>query len=181
MSDADQSSNQLEPPPAQSPPGTTIAKSDPAGSYSNSIGSIGTFLGIAASFSFPSDGSILLKGIAGGVLGGGGAALGTAVGQFLDYLREKPTLTEQMPARGGMALTSLVFGVMGLIAWVLPLAGLPVTIVGFLAGKQAVRSPERTLGLIGMGLSLLGLLLSSGNGLVGGWMAASAAIASHPH
>jgi hypothetical protein len=66
-----------------------------------------------------------------------------------------------------------------MVAWLLPLAGLPVTITGFVLGRKAQLSSQRGIALTGMGLSLLGLLLTSGNAYWGALIMVRAGMRSH--
>jgi hypothetical protein len=49
----------------------------------------------------------------------------------------------------------------------LPLAGFPITILGFVLGRPARLSSQRGLALMGMGVSLIGLLLTVANSYFG--------------
>ena len=130
-------------------------------------------------FLFPRVGGIVGMGLIGAICGGGGAALGSAVGLFFDAMGEAPGSSSGMPEKKGLAAAALILGIVGLVAWFLPLAGLPVTITGYVLGNMARRSPQRGMALAGMGMSLLGLLLSAGNAYMGAMMAVRAGMRSH--
>ena len=69
-----------------------------------------------------------------------------------------------------MAIASLVLGVLNLCAWFLPICGVPLGITGLVLGYFGQRSvAQRTLAIIGMVLSGIGLLLACGNGAWGAW------------
>jgi hypothetical protein len=129
-------------------------------------------------FAFPRAGGIVGMAVIGAVCGGGGGALGNAVGSFFDSLGEKPMRLGELPDKTGFAATSLTLGILGLLAWIIPFAGLPVTMTGFILGRKARLSAQRGLALTGMGLSLLGLLLSSGNAYLGAMMMVRAGMES---
>lgn len=78
------------------------------------------------------------------------------------------------PAAGGtdnnriMAIASLVIGIINLCAWFFPICGAPLAIVGLVLGYFGMRSPEqKTLAIVGMVLSGIGLLLACVNGIAG--------------
>lgn len=140
---------------------------------------VGLYIGIGAMLFFPRSGGCLTDALVGGLCSGGGSALGLAVGSFSDVLREAPD-PGPSPVRldSRLALLSLLLGLIGLVAWFFPLVGFPITISGVLIGKRARRSSRRRLALIGMGLSLIGLLLTSINSYVGAFTAISRASSS---
>jgi len=64
---------------------------------------------------------------------------------------------------GGMAIAALVLGIISLIAWLFPICGLPIPILGLILGFIGRRSPaRRTIATIGIVLSILGLVLGLG-------------------
>ena len=67
----------------------------------------------------------------------------------------------------GLAIASLILGVLGLLAWCIPLFGFPVTLTGLVLGALAMRTPGQTLAIVGVALSFLGLLASLINCIVG--------------
>lgn len=79
----------------------------------------------------------------------------------------------QQPSMGGgneriMAISSLVLGVINLCAWFLPICGVPLAIVGLVLGYFGMKDPsQKTLAIIGMVLSGIGLLLACGNAVLG--------------
>jgi hypothetical protein len=69
-----------------------------------------------------------------------------------------------------MAIASLVLGIINLCAWFLPICGVPIGIAGLALGYFGQRDvSQRTLAIIGMVLSGIGLLLACGNGALGAW------------
>lgn len=155
------------------------AKSEATTNYATSFGKYGGYLGLSVMFAFPRAGGMLMWFIVGAVCGGGGVALGNAVGLFFDSVGEKNTDFGVLPEKTSMAAASLILGIIGLVAWFIPLAGLPVTITGFILGRKARLSPQRGLALSGMGLSLIGLLLSNVNGYFGAMTMVQAGMQSH--
>lgn len=67
-----------------------------------------------------------------------------------------------------MAIVSLVLGIINLCAWFFPICGAPLAIVGLVLGYFGMRSPQqKTLAIVGMVLSGIGLLLACVNGVAG--------------
>lgn len=67
----------------------------------------------------------------------------------------------------GKATASLILGIIGMVAWLLPIAGLPVNIVGLALGTRGRRSSARALATWGVVLSSIGLGLSIVNAVLG--------------
>lgn len=72
---------------------------------------------------------------------------------------------------GGKAIASLVLGIVGLVAWYLPVIGYPVTIVGLVMGVMGMKSSRRGMAIAGVVLSALGLLITIINSALGVYMA----------
>lgn len=71
----------------------------------------------------------------------------------------------ELPAKGnGKAIASLVLGILSMVAWFIPLFGLPISTVGLTLGILARKSVRRKIALWGIVLSAFGLVLSLANG-----------------
>jgi uncharacterized membrane protein len=77
------------------------------------------------------------------------------------------------PTGGGKAIASLVLGVSGLLAWCVPLLGFPICVVGIVLGAMSLRGPRGGFAIAGLVTSIVGLVLTLINGLLGGYMAAT--------
>lgn len=91
-------------------------------------------------------------------------------------LNEQPNIPLSAPPSAAnnndrlMAIGSLVLGVINLCAWFLPICGVPLALIGLTLGYFGRRdASQRTLAIIGMALSGIGLLLACGNGAWGAW------------
>ncbi|MBK9927240.1 MAG: DUF4190 domain-containing protein [Anaerolineales bacterium] len=79
----------------------------------------------------------------------------------------------QQPSTGSgneriMAIASLVLGVINLCAWFLPICGVPLGIIGVVLGYLGMKDPsQKTLAMIGMILSGIGILLACINAIAG--------------
>jgi len=82
----------------------------------------------------------------------------------------------QIPAKdkSGFARASLVLGIGGLGAWLLPLLGLPVTIVGLVTGVVGRKSSNKKMATVGLILSMVGLIATIINVSIGFYMGATA-------
>lgn len=76
-------------------------------------------------------------------------------------------------AGGGKAIASLCLGLFGLIAWILPIIGLPTTITGFVLGIRSVNGPRKGMATAGIVLCIIGLVASIANAAIGAYMGAT--------
>ena len=67
-----------------------------------------------------------------------------------------------------MAIASLVIGVINLCAWFFPICGVPLGIIGIVLGYLGMKDPsQKTIAIIGMALSGIGILLACVNAIAG--------------
>ncbi len=69
-----------------------------------------------------------------------------------------------------LAIAALVIGVLNLGAWLLPLCGLPLSVVGLGLGVMGLRSSQRRLAMAGIALCALGLLLGLSNTILAAYL-----------
>lgn len=96
--------------------------------------------------------------------------------QFLpSHVMEPPLPPPAPPADNptGKATAALVLGIVGLLAWFIPLFGLPITIVGVVLGVQGMKSTRRGTAAAGLTLGIIGLVLSIINASIGAYMGAT--------
>jgi hypothetical protein len=81
----------------------------------------------------------------------------------------QPGAPFQQPASGrGKATAALVLGIIGMVAWLLPIIGLPVSIVGLILAVNARRAfPGYGVATAGYVLCIIALVLSAGNSILG--------------
>jgi hypothetical protein len=88
-----------------------------------------------------------------------------------------PWAAQTQPAArggGGQAVASLVLGILSLVAWLLPIAGIPIAGIGLLLGILGVtRGSRRGMAVAGIVLSAIGLLLSVINAAIGAYLGAT--------
>jgi RNA polymerase subunit RPABC4/transcription elongation factor Spt4 len=73
----------------------------------------------------------------------------------------------------GFAIASLVLGLCGMIAWLLPLTGFPVTILGLIMGVLGYKSSKRGMAIAGLILSMVGLVATIINSAIGAYQGAT--------
>lgn len=78
-----------------------------------------------------------------------------------------------MQAGGGKAVTSLLLGVVGMLAWLLPIIGLPVAIAGLVFGVRSINTEKKGMAIAGLTLSIIGIVLSIINASIGAFMGAT--------
>lgn len=79
--------------------------------------------------------------------------------------------------RSGVAIASLVLGILSLIFWLLPILGAPLAIAGIVTGVMGRSGTRRGMALAGLICSIIGLVLSLINGALGAYLA----IQNQPH
>jgi hypothetical protein len=134
-------------------------------------GGVGGLVGFVAASVFPKEGNVIAAGVIGAVCAGLGAGVGHAVGSFVDELLKGPPDEDPIEESSAGAVVSLVLGLFGLIAWILPIVGLPVGALGYFLGRKGTSTRQRTTALIGIGLCVLCLCLSVVNAYVGALLA----------
>lgn len=77
----------------------------------------------------------------------------------------------EMKDSKGKALASLILGVIGVVAWLLPLVGVPVTLTGFILGILGRKSSRKSMAFIGIVLCGLFLIISVVNAGLGAYLA----------
>ena len=67
----------------------------------------------------------------------------------------------------GKATAWLVLGIIGMIAWLIPLFVYPVNIVGIILSAIGRKSENKSKATVGLVLSIIGLVLTLGNSIAG--------------
>ena len=80
---------------------------------------------------------------------------------------------DEVKKGGGKAIASLVLGLVGLFAWLLPVLGLPITIVGLIMGVLGMKSDNRGMAVAGVVLNIIFLLACIINASIGAYMGAT--------
>jgi hypothetical protein len=80
--------------------------------------------------------------------------------------------SSQTSAERGTGDWALVLGLFAMLAWIIPLCGFPVTIVGLILGIKAWETRSRLTGVIGASLCGVALLVTAINSMLGVFCAA---------
>ena len=67
----------------------------------------------------------------------------------------------------GASTAALIFGVLGIIAWILPLVGYPITIGGLVLGIVGYNSDHSSRAMIGIVLSVVFLIATIASAIYG--------------
>ncbi|MFI5385714.1 MAG: hypothetical protein ACHQ50_06285 [Fimbriimonadales bacterium] len=81
--------------------------------------------------------------------------------EYVQYTRPSQAAT------GGRGNLALILGIIGLVAWCLPIVGFPVGITAIIFGVKATKTEDRTKGQVAIILGIFCLLFSIANGIVG--------------
>ena len=76
-------------------------------------------------------------------------------------------MEENQKKSRGKATASLILGIISLVAWLLPLIGYPVSIVGLCLGISYVKKEKNTFSKVGIILSAIGLGITAINSIAG--------------
>lgn len=74
---------------------------------------------------------------------------------------------------GGLAIAGFILGLLAMLAWCIPLIGLPVTVAGLVLSVKGRRSGQASLAIAGMVLNGIALGLTLGNAALGAYLAVS--------
>lgn len=86
----------------------------------------------------------------------------------------QPPGESAVPAKAHASpITSLILGLLGLVLWLIPLFGLPVTITGFVKGFNAYKREPSALALVGMLLCVAGMAACVANAIFGAYLGAT--------
>ncbi len=71
------------------------------------------------------------------------------------------------------AIISLVLGIIGAVAWLLPIIGFPVTIIGLVLGIKSLKDPKRGMAIVGIVLCAIFLAVTAINSIIGAYEGAT--------
>ena len=71
------------------------------------------------------------------------------------------------PEKKGQSIASLVLGICSFIAWLMPLFGYPVSIVGIVMGAMGMKKGGKKMAIAGIICSSIGLLITLINSIAG--------------
>ena len=139
--------------------------SEPIATYASALSQAGFWVALPAMLALPR-GNMAFNAIAGAVCAGGASAIGAAIGTFIDALNQSEP-PHRADKKSWLAAVSAIVGAIAVVGWILPVVGVPTSIIGYVLGRRATGSASRNVGLAGMGLSLAGLFLATLNAYLG--------------
>jgi len=80
---------------------------------------------------------------------------------------------EEAKKLNSKATASMVLGIIGLVAWFIPLFGAPITITGLVFGIKGLDSENRKRALAGIVMSVIGLVATTANAAIGAYLGAT--------
>ena len=92
------------------------------------------------------------------------------MGDYKNQITCENTMTMAMPDKKRMALTALILGIISTVAWIIPIIGLPVTIVGLVMGISARKSTRKWMAIFGIILCTIFLIAAVANSVAGAMM-----------
>jgi len=83
----------------------------------------------------------------------------------------EPQISPTPPAqdRRGKATAGFVLGLVGVLAWILPIFGLPINVTGLVLSAQSLSYSKRGLAVAGLTLSIIGTVLTIINASIGAY------------
>jgi len=85
-------------------------------------------------------------------------------------MQAQPTPPASSPDRSGLAIASLVLGIVSLCSWLFPICGIPFSGVAIILGALSMGSSRRGMAIAGLILGIVTLLLSLGNAAFGAYL-----------
>lgn len=74
------------------------------------------------------------------------------------------------PKKAGLGVATLVLGIIGLLAWIIPIIGLPIGILALVFGIIGIKNSYKGMSIAGLVLGSICLVLTIINGAVGAYM-----------
>ena len=71
------------------------------------------------------------------------------------------------------SLTALVLGLVSILTWIIPIAGLPTTILAIVFGAKSLKGEKRTRAIVGLVLGIVFLIFTIVNAVAGAYMGAT--------
>ena len=92
-----------------------------------------------------------------------------ASGRWNRYPGVKMSEPFARPDHYGAAITSLILGIFGLAAWLVPICGLPMAVIGLILGIVGKDSSRRGMAVAGIVLAIITLVLGIVNASIGAY------------
>ena len=82
--------------------------------------------------------------------------------------------SQPVEEKKGLSTASMILGIVGLVAWCLPIVGSPVCITGLILGIIGIKKGGKGMAIAGIIMCSITLLLTLGNSILGAIIAVSA-------
>ena len=82
-----------------------------------------------------------------------------------------PPVVEQPKDKSGLAIASLVLGILSLCAWIIPFCGGPFALAGIILGVLGMKSKQKGMAIAGIVMSAIGIILTIINAIAGALLA----------
>jgi hypothetical protein len=86
---------------------------------------------------------------------------------------DEPSPRRRQPDNSGAAIAGMVLGILAMLAWCLPIVGLPISIVGLVMSSRGKGSSNGGLAIAGLVMNIIGLALALANAGLGAYLAVS--------
>lgn len=98
-----------------------------------------------------------------------GATFCSGCGSPLQHQNINTTSNVDKSSNIGLAIISLVFGIVGLLAWIIPIIGLPVGVVALVLGILGIKKSNKGMSIAGIVLGVICLVITIINGAIGAY------------
>ena len=82
--------------------------------------------------------------------------------------------SQPVEEKKGLSIASMILGIVGLVAWCLPIVGFPVCLTGLILGIIGIKKGGKGMAIAGIIMCSITLLLTLGNSILGAMIALSA-------
>lgn len=92
----------------------------------------------------------------------------------MDEQMQNEVYSQPVEEKKGLSLTSMILGIVGFLAWCIPLLGFPVCITGLILGIIGIKKGGKGMAIAGIIMCSITLLLTIINSVLGAMLAVSA-------
>jgi hypothetical protein len=82
--------------------------------------------------------------------------------------------SQPVEEKKGLSIASMILGIVGLVAWCLPIVGFPVCLTGLILGIIGIKKGGKGMAIAGIIMCAITLLLTIINSVLGAMIAVSA-------
>ena len=78
-----------------------------------------------------------------------------------------------MPEQKGFSIASMILGIVGFLAWCIPLFGFPVCLTGLILGIVGIKKGGKGMAIAGIIMSAITLVMTIVNSAIGAYLGAT--------